>query len=430
MKLKRFIKNNLLLKVASTNALVVFVRLSFSIISQKVLAIYIGAEGIALVGNFKNITGFLTQFSTLGSFNGLVKYISEFKNDKTELNKLFSTALVFILIASVISFVVLFFGSHYLNDMLFGIEKDYAFVFKILSFLVPLMGLSALFNGLINGISAYKVFAKITISTVIISTALIVFFTLHDNIKGSLLAIALIPLVQFFSVLLFFYNQLIKHIDLKQLSLKSVYKNKLISYSLITLIAILCINYVDIAIRKMIEIKIGINDAGYWTAMTSISKNYMNFSAVIFPLYILPKYSEIKNTIQFRKEVFNIYKTILPLFAIGMILIFIFKNSLIQLLYADSFMEMSVLFKWQLIGDFVKLIALVLAYQFLAKKQLTYFVLTEVFSVILFYVFSKYFISIYGIEGVVLAHFIRYVLYFFVVLFILRHKLFGKKSVL
>lgn len=430
MKLKRFIKNNLLLKVTSTNALVVFVRLSFSIISQKVLAIYIGAEGIALVGNFKNITGFFTQFSTLGSFNGLVKHISEFKNDKTELNKLFSTTLVFILIASVISFIVLFFGSDYLNDILFGVEKDYSFVFKILSFIVPFMGLSAMFNGLINGISAYKTYSKITIATIVFSTVLIVLFTLLNNIKGSLFAIALIPLIQFLSALFFFSNQLKKYINLKQLSLKLVYKNKLFSYSIMTLIAVLSINYTDIAIRKMIEINVGVNDAGYWTAMTSISNNYMNFSAIIFPLYILPKYSEMTSSLQFRKEIVHIYKMILPLFVIGMVLIFLFKNSIIQLLYTDNFMEMSSLFKWQLIGDFVKLIALVIAYQFLAKKQLIFFVLTEVFSVILFYLFSKYFIPIYGVEGVVLAHFVRYVLYFILVLFILRHKLFGKERVL
>ena len=120
----------------------------------------------------------------------------------------------------------------------------------------------------------------------------------------------------------------------------------------------------------------------------------------------------------------------MPVFALGMILIFVFKNSLIQLLYTDEFIGMSNLFKWQLIGDFVKLIALVIAYQFLAKKQLTYFVLTEVFSIILFYVFSKYFIQIYGTEGVVFAHFVRYVLYFILVLFILRKKLFGKDHVL
>jgi len=430
MKFLAFKKNNLLLKVTSTNTIVVFVRMVFSIISQKVLAILIGAEGIALVGNLKNVTEFLTQFSTLGSFNGLVKYIAEFKSNREELDKLFSTTIFFIIIASIISFVALFFGSQYLNDILFGVDKEYSFVFKILAFLVPIMGLATLFNSLVNGISAYKVYAKITMLTIIFSTIIIVFFTVQNNVKGSLLAIALIPLIQFLSTIFFFSNQILKYINFKKLSFNVLYQNKLLSYSIMTLIAVLSINLADIAIRNMIESNIGVNDAGYWTAMTSISRNYMNFTAIIFPLYILPKYAEISSSFEFRKEVLSIYKMILPLFAFGLILIFAFKNILIQLLYTDSFMEMSKLFKWQIIGDFVKLIALVLAYQFLAKKQLIYFLLTEVFSVLLFYVFSKYFIEFYGTEGVVFAHFVRYVLYLLLVIFILRNKLFGKERVL
>ena len=84
-----------MLKVTSANTILVVVRMLFSLISQKVLAILIGAEGIALIGNLKNVVSFVEQFSVLGTSNGLVKYISEYKDDKTQLNKLFSTVFIF-----------------------------------------------------------------------------------------------------------------------------------------------------------------------------------------------------------------------------------------------------------------------------------------------------------------------------------------------
>ena len=87
---------------------------------------------------------------------------------------------------------------------------------------------------------------------------------------------------------------------------------------------------------------------------------------------------------------------------------------------------MTNLFKWQLLGDFVKFIALVVAYQFLAKRQIWYFVFTELLSVILFYIFSGYFIKLYGTEGIVMAHFFRYIVYLLVVLYILRFNFIGK----
>ena len=76
-------------------------------------------------------------------------------------------------------------------------------------------------------------------------------------------------------------------------------------------------------------------------------------------------------------------------------------------------------------GDLMKFIAIVISYQFLAKKQIGYYIFTELLSVILFYIFSVYFIDLYATEGIVIAHFVRYILYFLVVFFILRKNLIG-----
>lgn len=167
-------------------------------------------------------------------------------------------------------------------------------------------------------------------------------------------------------------------------------------------------------------------DAGIWTAMTNISKNYMVFSGAIFTLYVLPKFAGIHNKSDFKAELFNIYKTLLPLFGIGMLLIYFLKDYVIQLIYPD-FHGMAPLFKWQLMGDFVRLAALVFGYQFLAKKMVKNFIFSEVISLALFYVFSYYLVGKYGVEGVVMAHFLRYVVYFFVVLFLV-FRYFRKQS--
>ncbi|HEX9825500.1 MAG TPA: O-antigen translocase [Flavobacteriaceae bacterium] len=428
MRIKEFIKTNLLFKVTSINSLVVLIRMLFSLASQKVLAIVIGAEGLALVGNFRNIFNFLEQFSIFGAFNGLVKYISEHKNNKAELSKIGSTAIVFTFIASLISFIVLFFGANQLNDFIFGAENHFDFIFKISAFMVPFFGFSGILNSFLNGHSDYKNFAKATIFTVIISTALMIWLTITNNLKGSLLAISFVPLLQFLGLFLFAYKKY--HAYFKNINFELIYKNKLLSYTLMTLVVVLLVNWIDVVVRNLIKDTIGGNDAGYWTAMTSISKTYMQFSATIFPLYILPKYSKMTSSFEFRKEVVQMYKFLIPVFAFGMLLIFLFKNLVIQVLYTNEFLSMSNLFKWQLLGDLTKLAALIISYIFLAKRQIGYFIFTEVLSVILFYGFSKYFILSFGTEGIVIANFVRYVVYFLVVLFILRHNFIGKERVL
>lgn len=425
MKIPAFIKDNLLFKVTSTNTLLVVVRMVFSVITQKVLAILIGAEGIAQIGNLKNIFSFFEQFSILGTSNGLVKYISEFKEDKNKLNDLFSTSMVFTIIAALLSFIILFFWSNSLSNVVFGTGNQYTYVFKILAFIVPFMGINSILNALLNGISEYKIYSKVTIATVVISTILIVFLTLKCNLEGAMLAIILTPLIQFVMALVFLSKSIKQYIDIKKLAVKLNFKNELLSYSVMSVVVILFINVTDVAVRNLIESNINAKDAGYWTALSSISKTYMQFTAAIFPLYILPKYAKINTTFQFRKEVSIIYKLLLPLITVGLILIYLFRNLVVQLLYTNEFLEMTSLFKWQLLGDLVKFAALVIAYQFLAKRQIWYFVFTELLSVVLFYGFSVYFVKLYGTEGVVMAHFLRYVIYFLVVLFILKSNFIG-----
>jgi len=425
MRIREFIKGSLLFKVTSTNSLVVAVRMFFSLVSQKILAIFIGAEGIALVGNFRNVINFLEQFSIFGISNGLIKYISEFKTNRAELSKITSTVLVFTLIASIVSFVALFFGASQLNDFIFGPENHFAFLFKILGVMVPFMGLSGILNGFLNGNSDYKIYARANILAVIISTIIIIWLTLSNDVKGTLLAICIVPIVQFAGLLLFTYKKYFGYFN--NLSFKAIYKNKLLSYTFMTLVVVLLINWVDVLVRNLIQDTIGGKEAGYWTAMTSVSKTYMQFSAAIFPLYILPKYSKMTSSIEFRKEVVHIYKLLIPIFAFGMLLVFLFKTWVIQILYTEEFLPMSNLFKWQLLGDLIKLSALTISYKFLAKREIGYFIFTEVLSVVLFFGFSKYFIVSFGTEGIVIAHFVRYVVYFGVVLFILRHHLIGKE---
>jgi PST family polysaccharide transporter len=111
---------------------------------------------------------------------------------------------------------------------------------------------------------------------------------------------------------------------------------------------------------------------------------------------------------------------------VGMIMVYLLRNVIIRILYTDDFLSVAHLFKWQLLGDFIKFIAIVMSYQFLAKKQMGYYIFTEVLSIVLLYGFSVYFIDSFGTEGIVIAHFVRYVLYLFIVVYLLRSSFIGE----
>jgi O-antigen/teichoic acid export membrane protein len=425
LKLPKFISNNLILKITSLNSLVVGARLLISLVVQKLLAEYTGQSGIAKVGQLRNISSMLMSLTSLGTFNGVVKYVSEYKSDQKNLLKLFSTLYVVSFTASVVLFFILFFGASYLSNTLF-FTNDYVVVFKVTAVAVPFISMHRIFTGVINGLSDYKKHAKIELISYFFGIVLLLVSLYFYSLKGVLVAIALTPMIQFTVLIIIFGKLLKEYIDFKSISFNIPLLKPLLGFTLMSFIGTVLLNYIEIDLRTLITDKISEAEAGSWTAMNSISKIYMQFITIIFPIYILPKYATIKTSFKFRKEVFQIYKTLIPLVLGGMLLVYFSRNILIQIIYTKEFLGMQSLFKWQLLGDFVKFVAIVLSYQFLANKQIKYFVVTELLSLSLYYIFGRCFVNDFGSEGIVMAHFLRYVIYLVIVFYILRHQFIGK----
>ena len=73
--LNRLIGGNVLLKVTSLNSLSVIAQMVCGLIISKVIAVFVGPQGMTLIGNLRNFLGAAQQVSILGMYNGIVKYI-------------------------------------------------------------------------------------------------------------------------------------------------------------------------------------------------------------------------------------------------------------------------------------------------------------------------------------------------------------------
>ena len=423
MKLPSFFKKNLILKITSLNSLVVGIRLLVSLIVQNLLAQYTGQSGIAKVGQIRNLSNILTSLSSFGVFNGIVKYVSEYKNNEKGLTKLFSTVFVISSIATISISVIIFIYSKELSSWLF-LTEDYYLVFHILSVIVPFIAMNRIFNGIISGLSAYKVHAKIEVIWYLIASIFLLISLYYYNIEGVLIAIAVTPLVQFLVLTLIFGKTINDYVKFKKLSLQTPLVKVLLGFSLISFVATVCLNFVEINFRTLISEKISENEAGIWTAMSSISKIYMQFLITVFSIYILPKYTSLNFSHEFKNEVKAIYKTLLPIVLLGMLLVFFSKKYLILSIYNESFLSMTILFKWQLLADLVRFIANILSFKFLAKKQIKHFVSTQLIGLTTYLIMGNLLIDLYLVEGLVMALFFSNLIYLIVVLTVLRKDLF------
>lgn len=421
--IKKIARTNLF-KITSLNSLSVVLRLFIGLITSKVIAIFIGPSGLALLGNFRNFVGSFETVSTLGFQNGIVKYVAESKEQEIELKKYVSTIVISTSVVSLLLSGVLFSFSDFCNELIFGVGFKYSFVFKAFAFALPWYALSLVLVSIINGLGKFKKVIYINIIGNFIGLLVSVFFVSIFQITGALLSIIITPSLLFL-VSFYYINKELPLFDFVRFRFFDfkIIKN-LSHYFLMALVSGVIGSVVYIAIRKNIILTIGIEEAGFWETITRISSYYMLFVSSILTLYFLPKLAVAKNNQETKKIFRGFYKTVFPIFIITLTIIYFSRFFIIKLLFTKEFLPVSSLFFWQLLGDILKVASLILGYQFFAKKMTIAFIISELFSLGVLYFASDYLIKIFGVQGVVMAQAFDSFIYLLVLVIYFRKSLF------
>ena len=413
-----------LFKVASLNGVGVILKIAIGVITSKVLAVFIGPSGLALTGNLKNFLTSVESIATLGFQNGIVKYVVEAKEDRLALKKILSTIFISLFAVSLALSSILFAFSSYFTSLIFGIQSNYNLIFKILAIVLPWYASTAYLLVILNGLGKFKKVIYVNIIGNIIGLLFCIVAVYYYATFGALVAIIVPPALLFFVAFYYIDKEISFFSNISRGSFDwSVLKN-LSSYSLMALVSSVFGSFVFLAIRNNIIAVLGLESAGYWEAMTRISTYYLMFISTILSVYFFPKlaFSTSKKAVQ--NVVKSYYFGVLPFFVIGAVVLFFFRFFLIKVLFSKDFIPVADLFLWQLIGDAFKVASLILGYQFYAKKLTSAFIITELFSLAIMFAFSHFFVTSYGLVGVVIAHALTYFIYFIVLLLYFRKSLF------
>jgi PST family polysaccharide transporter len=425
-KLLDYINKNVLVKVTSLQATSVLIKIIAGILTSKAIAIFIGPTGLALIGNLRNFVSSFQSIATLGFYNGAVKYISDVKDDVVALGKTISTIFYTGFIATILVSFICYFNAHAINNIIFPVYNNYAYVIKIFAIVLPFYALNMFSFSIMNGFSKYKILIIINIIGQILSVSVALLLIYQNKIDGALISVVIAESLIFLITLVGIINRrtLVPLIKVGHISFG--FFKKISSYSAMAIFAAIIMPLVAIAIRSYIIENVGYKDAGFWEAMTRISHYYLMSATSLMALYILPRFSEIDDVKEFRKEVFSFYKTVVPFMVVGLVLMYFLRSVIVSFIFSSEFKPVEELFLWQLLGDFVKVLSTVIAYQFLAKKMFWHYMLTEAFLVVILYTTSVYFIDLYDhVKGAVIAHFVSYVMYYCIILLIFGSSLFG-----
>ena len=393
-------------------------KLIFGFITSKALAIFVGANGMAYVGNFRAFLNIIENFSLLGIQNAVVRYVSEYQNDKSKLKAVLTTFGLTLLVSAIVISLALIFGANYLSKQIFHHSELYSFVFYVLAILFPLYVFSTFCISVINGLKEYKKVIYIQLISSSIALLFSVFLIYFYGTIGALISLILAPVFVFF-VSLFYLKNSISFSDVfsPQFLDFQIIKNAS-EYVLMALVSGVIGSFVILKIRTNIIEVSGLKNAGIYEGLQRISSYYLLFVSSIVTIYFYPKLAEINSNT--KSIITNYLKSIVPIFALGLIAIYFLRKLIIQVLFSSEFESMESLFLWQLIGDLFKSISLIFGTILIAKKLTKAFIVTEIVSLFILYFSSNWMLHAIGINGIVMAHAFTYFAYLIVLIIYFR----------
>ena len=415
----------MLIKAGNLNNTNISLKIISGILITKFIAIYIGPQGMALIGNLRDFFNAIQSLSIVGLYKGLVKFISKFKEDAEALSKILSSVFYFGFFTTLLLAFFCYYNADAINNFIFSKSYNYTYVIEVLALVLPFYALNMFAFAIMNGFSKYKILLLINILGQVLGLLVTLLLIRQENIDGALIAVVITPALNLLITIvgIAFRKSLMSSIKITNFSLSIV--NKLSPYMIMALVSSIAMPIVMIIIRNYLIDEIGIKSAGYWTAMTRVSDYYLMFINSLIALYILPRFSEITSRKAFRKEVFSFYKTIMPAFIALLIIIYFSRSFLINILFTEDFRPVETLFGYQILGDIMRVSSMVIAYQFFAKKMFAHFIILEVFLFVMIYFSSIYLIDAFGLIGAVMGHFLSHLMYFGIVLLIFGTSLFG-----
>jgi PST family polysaccharide transporter len=399
-----------LVKTSFWNAIAVVMRVSSSILLNKLLAIMVGPSGYTLIGQFQNAVGLVTGLISGTVTTGVTKYTAEYYDDKPRQQAVWQTACRLMLYSSTGAAIVIILFREPLTLLLFQ-RLDFSDVFVWFAIALPGLALNAVLLAIINGKKEFRSFVMANIAGNLVSLCLVYILAWRMGLQGALVAFGVSQSVAVIATLGITLKA--EWFNLLALwgKIESKVLRKLFRFIAMAVTTAVCGPLSQIIIRDHLSVKFGLAAAGYWQAVSKISDIYLMIVTLTLSAYYLPRISEIREAKQLKAEIGKVYRFVLPVAAFGALLIFLLREFIVTSLFSDEFRPMIPLFAWQLTGDVIKIGSWILAYVLIGRASTKAFVITEILFSVMLVIFTILFTSQVGLEGSVMAFALNYVVY-------------------
>lgn len=397
------------------------VKLLAGLIINKALALYGGPAGLALIGQFQNVSQ-LAMMASQGAINqGVTKYTAELGREHKGLPELFSTAIKINFCCSLIVGLILITFSTFLSEFFLN-DVEFRSIFVIFGITILFYSLNTLLLAILNGLKEVKTFINVNIVQslcgLIFTTILIIFL----GVEGALIALVTNQSVIFLYILWKLKEHSVIKFEVLRVKFSSRRAKQLLNFAFMAATPAIAVPLSHIFIRSFLTDELGVDSAGYWQAIWYISTMYLMVITTALSIYYLPRLSEIRDKTELKFEILSGYRLIIPVVTLLSFIMFFLKDMVIFLLFTNEFLPVRELFLWQLIGGVIKIGAWLLSFLMIAKAMTKRYIASELISSISFVFLSVLFVKHFGLIGITYAYTLNYTIYFLMVCFFVKEE--------
>jgi len=411
-----------LVKTSLLNGIAVIVKILSALMLNKVLAIYVGPSGYAIIGQFQNVVSILVSFSGGVLATGVTKATAQHFDNEAKQQAVWRTAIRLSLGVSLLTGVSLLFMGDSLAQWLLH-RADMSNVFFWLALTLPAIAANSLLMAIVNGKKEVGIYVIANIVGSFITLLVTGLLAFNFGLYGALLAFTINPAVALLSTALLIARK--KWFKTRFLwgRINRPAMRELSGFGLMGLTSALVVPITYMLIRDYLTHHLSLEAAGYWQASWKISEIYLMLVTSTLSVYYLPRLAEIKTAVELKIEIIKVYRFVLPVVTLGALTIYLLRDFIISTLFTVDFLPMRQLFPWQLIGDVIKISSLVLAFIMHGRGMVKFFVITEVVFSIMFVSLSWVLTGFFGLIGVSIAYAVNYAFYWVVMVILVRHEM-------
>jgi len=410
-----------LIKTSLLNGIAVIIKMLTLLGLNKILAIYVGPAGYAALGQFQNAVQMVTTLASGAINTGVTKYTAEYHDDEAKQHAVWRTAGTISLVGSIVVAI----GVITFNKPLAGWflkDESLGSVFIWFAATLVLFVFNTLLLAILNGKKEIHRYVIANIAGSLFALVVTTIMAIQMGLYGALVALAIYQSLTFFVTLTLIYKA--RWFKLRYLfgGIDTQSAKNLVKFTAMALTSAACVPLSHILIRNHLGETLGWEAAGYWEAMWRLSAAYLLLVTTTLSVYYLPKLSELQKAEDIKKEILQGYKIILPVSLVCGLLIYLSREFIIRILFTADFVQMEVLFGWQMVGDTLKIASWLLGYILIAKALTGIFIVSEILFSFLFFGLVYLMTEKWGLEASSIAHSVNYLFHFLFVFSVLKLK--------